>query len=48
MAPPTMAAIIRLEPLLVSGPRPWIPNVKIDGNMMELQIPTASKAAMAK
>src|SRR5271168_384915 len=46
-APPTIAATIRLEPLLVSGPSPDNPTVKMLGNITELNNPTAKIAHIA-
>src|SRR5271170_7012166 len=46
-APPTIAATIRLEPLLVSGPSPDNPTVKMLGNITELNSPTARIAHIA-
>ena len=47
IAPPTIAIIIRLEPLPVSGPSCAVPSVKMVGNMTELNRPTAMMLPIA-
>src|ERR1039458_8716961 len=46
-APPTTAVIISPEPLLVIGPRPAMPSVKMFGNMIEFRNPQNTSAPMA-
>src|SRR5450631_1248964 len=46
-APPTHALMISPDPLLVIGPRPAMPSVKIFGNMMEFRNPHNTSVQMA-
>src|SRR5580692_11787473 len=46
-APPTTAVMISPDPLLVIGPNPAMPSVKMFGNMMELKKPHSTIVQMA-
>src|ERR1700738_4307719 len=48
IAPPTMEATSKPDPLPVSGPKPCKPRVKMLGNMIELNRPIARILHMAK
>ena len=47
IAPPTIAVMISPDPLLVIGPSPAMPSVKMLGNMMELKKPHSTSVQMA-
>src|SRR5580698_8553242 len=47
IAPPTIAVMISPDPLLVIGPSPAMPSVKMLGNMMELKKPHRTMVQMA-
>ena len=38
-APPTIAIMIRLDPIFVSWPRPFIPSANMVGNMIDIKKP---------